>query len=194
MTSIYPKARDTLRRINAPADEVHAQLFHDLFDSIVAVEQELGVNPSGPWGSLFGRMFASELVSKTCGYWRKLHLAFNPAVEANLRGSVDFPTIEAWPTGRMDGTNTVMGDNTPFVFTVYNGRGPGSSFFDPAGGGVRVWGQPWYCFPYIVQKTRAYIAAVSADLAATNQSASTVQVGVIAWGMQPSAVQSFQQE
>lgn len=191
MTSIYPQAPDTFRRVVDDADEMHSKLLKDLFDSIVAVQTELGVKPAGPYGSVFGRIFGSELVSTACGYWRKLYTKIVPTTDGYLRGSLDFPARTSWATGRMAGTNTNMGDGTPFVFTLYQGRGPGGSFFD---GGSRRHGQPWYMYPFSVKKDNCMVAAVSGDHAAP-QSGGTApaQIGVIAWGLQPSPVQSFQE-
>lgn len=199
MTSLYPQSRDTMRRV-VDGDDAHAQLFKDLFDSIIKVQTELGVKPSGIYGSLYGRIFGSELVSKTCGYWRKLHIRIHNTSEALLRGAFDFPTIVNWATGRMDGTNTNMGDGTPFVFCVYQGRALGSSFYDPGGGGYgsRRLGQPWNLYPFVVKKDQAFIAGVGADFVATYNQGSppprNALLGVIAWGLQPSPTQSFQDQ
>lgn len=191
MTSMYPQARDTFRRVVDDADEMHAQLLRDLFDSIIAVQTELGVKPAGPYGSIFGRIFGSELVSETCGYWRKLHFEIVPTDDAHLRGSTDFPTAANWAAGRMAGTNTNMGDKTPFVFTVYQGRGIGSSFFDL---GTRVLGQAWHPYPWRVREDRCFIAATTADYGAP-QAGGTQQaeIGVIAWGLQPNPVHHFEE-
>jgi hypothetical protein len=190
MTTLYPKARDAFRRVNAPADEIHAQLFRDLFDSIVAVEAELGIEPSGVAGSLYGRLFGSELVSKANGYWRKISAKEVPTTDGNLRGTFEFAAFHQWQTGMMDGTSTNMGDGTPFVFALYQGRGVGSSFFDSTG---RVFGQPWTVYPFIVQKDRAYLAGVSTDNASPNNGGQPVRIGVIAWGMQPSKTRQFEE-
>lgn len=192
MSSLYPSSRDTMRRVVDDADEAHAKLLRDMYDSIIAVEQELGVRPSGIYGSLYGRIFGSELVATSCGYWRKLHTEIASTTDGYLLGSFDFPTQVTWAAGRMDGTNTVMGDDTPFVFPVYQGRGPGSPMFDASS---RRYGQPWYLFPFFVKKDRAWVAGVGADHRAPQAGGTaTAQVGVIAWGLQPSPTQSFQEQ
>lgn len=191
MSVLYPQARDVFRRVNDTADECHAQLFQALYDSVIAIQTELGVKPSGPYGSIYGRLFGTELVSKTTGYWRKLYTQIVTAYDDFLRGSTDFPTIVTWPANRMDGTTTALGEDTPFIFLVYQGRGSGSSFYEASGNAYR---QPWYLHPYNVQKTRGFVAGVGADQAAPGNLHLPAQIGVIAWGLQPSPVRTIEDE
>lgn len=184
MTSHYPTFRDVLRRVTS-SDEVHAQLLMELFSAIVAMMTELGVKPSGSFGSIFGRMFGNELVSKRCGYWRKISLQIISPKAGFLAGSPDFTTTVRWQVDRFKGASTVNGEDIPFIFPIYQGR-QGVSYITQRNNGGNAGGTdktPWNIYAYNVVKQSATLAGGCLNGTAPTGGNNQIDIGVVAWGL-----------
>lgn len=182
MAANYPTFRDVFRRIHAPVDEVHAQLLRDMFTVVVAIMTELGPKPSGTFGSIFGRMFGNEMVSRTCGYWRKIHMQILDANSSNLAGSPDFTTLAYWPDQRMKGVETVNGNDTPFVFAIYQGT-PGRSLVTERNNTTFVGRYPWRIYNF--HTTSSSVNLAGADILGGDPSGTNtpLRIGIVAWGL-----------
>jgi len=73
MVSMYPLNQDLFRKwVHDGPDDMTAEHLNDLLDAVVAIEAQLGVNPSGTAGTIFGRMFQAGNVSLQSAAWTRL--------------------------------------------------------------------------------------------------------------------------
>lgn len=180
----YPAFRDAFRRVTG-ADEVHAQLLSDMFGTVLALMTELGVKPSGAFGSIFGRMFGNELVSRTCGYWRKISLQTISARVGNLAGSPNFTTPVTWHVNRFTGVNTANGQDIPFIFPIYQGNQGVSYITERQTGGNRPGSDkaPWNVYAFNVGKLQGLLAAGALNGQGVSGSTNQIDIGVVIWGL-----------
>lgn len=182
--SNYPAFRDVLRRVTS-SDEVHSQLLVDLFSAVIAMMTELGVKPSGAFGSVFGRLFGNELVSRKCGYWRKIALTTISPQAGFLAGSPNFTTSVRWQADRFAGVSTANGDDIPFIFPIYQGR-RGISFITQRDNGGNAGGSdktPWNIYAFDVVKSSALLAGACLNGTSPSGAHNQIDIGVIAWGL-----------
>lgn len=193
MSSLYPQAVDCFRRLANSADEAHAQLFRELYDAIIAVQAELGVKPSGLYGSLYGRMYGADLVSRRNGYWRRLACYIQSVFDGQLGVRFAENAEAQWQAGRMDGVNTSFGEDTPFVFLHYQGRGPGT----PLRGGLSDPRPPWNLYAWFPRPERTWMAATDilhGRPGTFGPGLNVALIGVVAWGLQPSQVRTVDEQ
>lgn len=117
MTSLYPQDKDTFRPVVNGFEEMIAHTLQDYFDVIVAIETELGVNPSGDLGSIYARLFGTGNISDTSGVWNYIWRTqqtfsviqtFGVATEAGRR----FNYSKTWSESQ----RTEFGENAPAPF------------------------------------------------------------------------------
>lgn len=72
MASLYPKDLDAFREFVGDFDDMIAADLEDLLDVAVAIETELGVNPSSAMGTLWSRLFENGNISQKRAAWNRL--------------------------------------------------------------------------------------------------------------------------
>lgn len=130
MGSLYPDEIDRFIEWVSKVDDMVVADVLALFEAAVGVEAELGVEPSGLFGTIHGRLFAKGNISIRDGGWRMLEL-----LQSVGRGddySADNGGLRVpFDGGKYKGRKTAWGDDTPAVFVSYRfplvtGKGSGA--------------------------------------------------------------------
>lgn len=194
MSSLYPQRLDRFRPWLEGADQFIALDLNDLFDALIGIENELGIDPSGGFGTIFGRLFGRGYVSRTDGRWVPVitkNEGFNKG--SDFREKVD-PGQSSGPYAIGVGKNydeqrwrtieTEWGTSTPAVFPTlmadpqyYDGMPWAMVIFDAGKSGFRVFGRD----------------AHARELNSGN-SRDGVKWGWVAWGMSETARRDDVQE
>ena len=72
MGSLYPTHIDSFRKSLSDEDQLLAGDLNDVFDAVIAIETELGVNPGKSAGTIRSRLFGNGNISAAAGYWIRL--------------------------------------------------------------------------------------------------------------------------
>ena len=120
MVSMYPTDLDTFRQYLNDFDHMIGDDMDDLYDAIVAIETELGIETAGISGTLFSRIFGGRgaNLDQVTGGWKRV--AWDRAV--NFSDSRIFARTTSsgfritYQTPKFKGNDTVWGDNIPAAF------------------------------------------------------------------------------
>ena len=120
MTTKYPKDADAFRPYLDGFDEMLASDLDDMYEAILAVQTELGLKPSGEFGTIAGRLFANGNLSERLAYWQReewnrLSVDARRFVRGEAFGNVEY----SWRGDIMKGQETVFGEDTPGAFMGY---------------------------------------------------------------------------
>lgn len=184
--ALFPSNRDEFRPWKGTVDDMIAEDLADMFAVAIAIETELGVEPSGKMGTVYARLWARGNLSKIGGRngnWRRMQservgnltgLQFNDELEFGFTRSFD--------KARFANHTNEWGQDVPLVFAALQG---------PIGGSRK--GIPWNI---VVQEVDADIprmgcwgldggngSAVTINRLETGNSQSGVAVGFVYWGM-----------
>lgn len=171
--SSYPLGKDELREFVEGVDDMVAQDLNDLFDVAVAIEEELGVDPSGDLGTITGRLFARGNLSKNDGKWRRLQWG----IIGNLNG-YRFDELAgryklSYTVNRWRGFSTSLGDDRPIPFMMLQPTGLYRA------------GIPWQISCFSVTESEAEFWGRDGNMArlSTANSRSDARVAYVLWGM-----------
>jgi hypothetical protein len=189
MATLYPGNLDRFREFLNELDTMVSQDLNDLFDSVEAIQQQLGAatdpdgKPSGQWGSIAARLFGNGNLSEKVGLWQRLQWGI-PVTRGYefRRDGPGYRDIKPSPE-IYKGSNTVWGEDVPAVFGRL--QGPLTS----GSGSTNRQGVPWKHALNLVE--RGQVAWVGVDGEAwsyPNNEFSTSNTlpcawGVLAWGM-----------
>jgi hypothetical protein len=119
MASMYPANLDNFRRYLNDFDRMIGEDMDDLFDTIVAIETELGIETAGSSGTLFSRIFGGRgaNLDQVTGGWKRL--AWDRAAQFNdsrvfARTTNGFRITYQQP--KFKGNDTVWGEDIPAAF------------------------------------------------------------------------------
>jgi len=116
MTALYPRDPDTFRVFVDDTDVLVAADLGDLYDALIAMEIELGVNPAKAFGSLYGLLFATGRIDAATGYWRRLFWQ-NARIDYNgTAGEKQRQFSITWPGERFTGQTHEFGEDQGFPF------------------------------------------------------------------------------
>ncbi len=186
---IWPEGRDTFRQFVSLADDLVAQDLNDMFDMAVAVETELGVEPSGRMGTVLGRLFAKGNLSKIDGGWRRIEARLEGGLNGFQFDEQGIHKIFGFSTNRWFGTETEHGEGRPAFFAAL--QGPLISSLDTGYGGV-----PWNLHIFgEVKDDRVFLwgrdvqaqsgPTVGKRRLTSPNSTSGIEIAMLAWGLIP---------
>jgi len=116
VASLYPTNLDAFRSYVSSFDEMVASDLVDLMDAIVAVQTELGVNPAGDGGTIYGRLFSTGNVSEQTAGWRRLKWGRSGANGFDFDRSRLEGYKVSWSPAPFAGRDTVFGEDVPAPF------------------------------------------------------------------------------
>jgi hypothetical protein len=118
MGSLYPDELDRFADWVSTVDDCVTADLADLFDAIIQVEAELGLQPSAGFGTIHGRIFAPGNVSTKGGGWRMLEIKQSQG--SGIEYSADSGgVLLTFDGSKYKGRDTAWGDDTPAVFVSY---------------------------------------------------------------------------
>jgi len=171
--SSYPSGKDEIRKFVSGVSDMVAQDLNDMFDVAVAIEEELGVEPSGRLGTVLSRLFARGNLSRNDGRWRRLQwgiMANLPSWKFDENG----PRFRLpWTKNRWFGVSSDLGDDRPVPFVQLQATAPQ----------YQAW--PWQINCFAVEETHAEFWARDALMARvwTNNNRGDVKIAWLLWGM-----------
>lgn len=174
MVSQYPSDRDSFRRYREDVDDMVAADILAMFDALVAIETELGVEPSGEFGSIQSRL--SYAIDLENGAWKRLQWTLPRGLQATAFSHTGEGYLVSYDEDRFKGADTAFGSDTPAVFVA-----PQPVQFDLTTGANA---EPWAMALRKVDSDRCWVYAHDAqfgDLA--NSTRANVQVGVLVWAI-----------
>jgi hypothetical protein len=171
MASLYPHDRDSFRSFVDDVDDLVAQDINDLFDALVAIETELGVDPSGDMGTISSRLEVN--IDLADAKWRALDWDIIRGVNPQDLSNTGLGLLVTYDDSRFRGVDTEWGDGVPAVFVA-----PQLTNFSFAG-------VPWAACTRAVREDRAGVVARDGLFGNLDSSTVTtgVSVGVLAWGI-----------
>ena len=180
MASMYPLNMDKFRAwVHDGGDDMVAAHLNVLLDSLVAIETELGVSPSGISGTIFGRLLHNGNVSLQAAGWNRLQWA-NEAAGGNEFARDTTGRGMGWKAGVHDknGQASIWGDMVPACFAALQ-----SPLMSGAGAQSRG-AVPWRLMTTLVNEIDCRFAGYDgqgAELSTTN--ARACQVAVLTWSL-----------
>ena len=180
MVSMYPLNLDNFRKwVHDGPDDMTADHLNNLLDAVVTIEAELGVEPSGISGTIFGRMFQTGNISLQGAGWTRLQwhsqaiigLQFDRAKQGigqNFRAGVHDAS----------GAGSVWGDDVPGCFGALQDPLM-STLGTNARGGV-----PWRTMLSIINNRDCRFVGYDgegADLGTANNASG--HLGVLSWSL-----------
>ena len=117
---MYPANLDNFRRYLNDFDHMIGEDMDDLFDAIVAIETELGIDAAGDSGTLFSRIFGGRgaNLDQERGGWKRLQ--WDRAAQFNDSRIFARTTTSGfritYQTPKFKGNDTVWGDDIPAAF------------------------------------------------------------------------------
>lgn len=180
MASMYPLNMESFRKwVHDGADDMIADHLNILLDSLLAIETELGVSPSGISGTIFGRLFQNGNVSLQAAAWNRLQWS-NESVGGNEFDRGTTGRGITWKAGvhDKDGQASIWGSQVPGCFAALQ-----SPLMSGAGAQSRG-GVPWRLMLSIVNERECRFVGYDgqgADLSPTN--AKAAKVAVLTWSL-----------
>lgn len=174
MVSQYPYDRDTFRRYEKDVDDLVAGDITAMFEALVAIETELGVEPSGEFGSIQSRLSAA--IDMETGAWKALQWMLPRNISASsFSGGGDGYSV-SYDADRFRGADTEFGSDVPAVFTA-----PQPVQFDLTTGANA---EPWATACRRIEEDRCAIFGVDAALGdLANSTRVNIQMGVLVWAI-----------
>ncbi len=169
--SNYPQGKDEVRLWVDGVCDMVAQDLNDLFDIAVAIETELGVEPSGRLGTVVGRLFARGNISKIDGRWRRIDWG----IVSNLPEHLFDELLSRWKltytTNRWRGNKNGFGEDRPVPFMVLQATS------------AQYAGWPWSLALFAVEEDYAEIWGRDANMARMGSTRTDVKIAYLLWGM-----------
>lgn len=118
MTTKYPNSQDVFRPYLDGFDDMLGEDLEDMFEAILQVQTELGLKPSGEFGTIRSRLFANGNLSDKLAYWQRLEWDRKtfPSNYFNLAENQGGVARFIWRGDIMKGRDTAFGEDVPGVF------------------------------------------------------------------------------
>lgn len=120
MASLYPQDLDTFRRFVSGFDVLTASELNELIADAINLETEIGLEPGGVSGTVFGRLFSRGNISARWGAWHRINWESQNAPASSFgRTTAGFRVT--FPGSSMRGVDTSWGEDTPTPFGALQG-------------------------------------------------------------------------
>lgn len=170
--SLYPRDKDRWRRIVDGVDQMVAVTINGMYAACVAIEAELGVKPSGKFGSIYSRIFGTGNVAKRSGLWRPVSFRLISSAALSFARNATIPREHQWRQGQMAGNDTAFGTDVPACFGAVQWP-----LFNR--GGV-----PWRSFLVLASESKAgWVARDGSNSDFSLSDGSQVFFGVLCWNI-----------
>jgi len=182
--ALYPYELDRIRRWVKDFDDMVAEDLNDLFEVAIALETELGIEPSGSFGTIEARLFALGNISTIDGKFRRLQWFIQSNLSGNLFDDQGKGLLWTYQAQRFRNRETIFGTDVPGVFLAL--QGPLSTSVGTGGYG----GVPWAVSAYKIKEgyvgvygTDGYGTSAAKGRLSSSNTANGVSVGVLAWNL-----------
>lgn len=119
--SLYPLDKDRWRRLVDGIDQLVAADMNALYAAVLAIETELGVKPSGKFGSVYSRLFGTGNISKRSGLWQRISYRVISSAAFSFARNNPTGRQHQWRQGQLRGNETIFGDDVPACFGAMQG-------------------------------------------------------------------------
>jgi hypothetical protein len=169
--SSYPLGKDEIRLYVDGICDMVAQDMNDAFDVAVAIEEELGLEPSGNLGTVLGRLFARGNLSKKDGGWRRLD--WKIVSNQNSTGWDERGTGYrlGYSVNRWKGNETALGEDKPTPFMALQAHA------------AQITDWPWQIVCSEVEPDRSLFWGRDGTVLRLQVNRNDVKVAYVLWGL-----------